>query len=310
MHLCYIDESGTPDIPGNTSHFVLAGLSIPINRWKYCDRVIETVKRNYDLENIEIHVGWILRRYQEQSRIPNFNDLTRPQRIAQVRQSRTAELLRLQRAANSKQYQQTKKNYAKTQDYAHLTYQESREFIREIAELISRWNFARLFGECIDKIHFDPSRTSQTISEQAFEQVISRFEHYLQNIGRNDPRCCGLLIHDSNPTVARKHTDMMKKFHQTGTMWTTVSKIIETPLFVDSQLTSMVQIADLCSYVLRRYLEVGERELFDLIFQRADTRAKTRVGVRHFSGPGCTCEICSQHRNILSQDTSATESSV
>ena len=24
MYLCYIDESGTPELPGNSSHFVLA----------------------------------------------------------------------------------------------------------------------------------------------------------------------------------------------------------------------------------------------------------------------------------------------
>jgi len=307
MYLCYIDESGTPDIPGNTSHFVLAGLSIPIARWKYCDRALEVVKLRYGLSNTEIHVGWLLRKYLEQSRISNFNSLNWDQRRVQVRQIRTAELLRLQRTANSKQYKQTKKNYAKTQDYAHLTYQERRDFIREVAELISRWNFARLFAECVDKIHFDPSRTAQTINEQTFEQIVSRFEHYLQNISRNDPKCCGLLIHDNNPTVARKYTDMMRKFHQTGTMWTTVRKIIETPLFVDSQLTSMVQIADLCAYALRRYLENSERELFDLIFQRADRRFRTRVGVRHFTGSSCTCEICSQHRVTLPQDTPATE---
>ena len=43
MYLCYIDESGTPDIPGNTSHYVLAGLSVPISYWKSCDKEIESV---------------------------------------------------------------------------------------------------------------------------------------------------------------------------------------------------------------------------------------------------------------------------
>jgi hypothetical protein len=33
MYLCYIDESGTPESSGNTSHFVLAGISIPIWHW-------------------------------------------------------------------------------------------------------------------------------------------------------------------------------------------------------------------------------------------------------------------------------------
>lgn len=244
MHLCYIDESGTPDIPGNTSHYILAGLSIPISRWKFCDKAIETIKRKYDLGHTEIHVGWILRRYLEQSKIPNFDQLTRAQRKAQVIQKRTAELLRLQRS-NISQYRQTKKNYAQTLDYVHLTHQERLAFIHEVAEVVSRWRFARLFAECIDKTYFDPSRHNYTVDEQAFEQLVSRFEHYLQNIGRRDPTCFGLLIHDNNETVAKKHTNIMKKFHETGTMWTTVKKIIETPLFVNSQLTSMVQIADL-----------------------------------------------------------------
>ncbi len=34
MHLCYIDESGTPDVPGNTSHYVLAGLYVADEDWK------------------------------------------------------------------------------------------------------------------------------------------------------------------------------------------------------------------------------------------------------------------------------------
>jgi len=34
MNLCYMDESGTPDIPGNSSHFILVGFSIPITYWK------------------------------------------------------------------------------------------------------------------------------------------------------------------------------------------------------------------------------------------------------------------------------------
>jgi len=307
MHLCYIDESGTPNIPGNTSHFMLAGLSIPVTKWKYCDRAIENVRQRYELSNNEIHVGWILRKYPEQRRIPNFDDLDRNQRRTQVTQIRIAELLRLQRTGNSKLYRQTKKTFKETQSYIHLTYQERTDFIKEVAEVVSRWSFARLFAECIDKIHFNPSRTSQSINEQAFEQIVSRFEHYLRNIGRSNPNCCGLLIHDNNETVARKYTEMMKKFHQTGTMWTRVYKIIETPLFVDSQLTSMVQIADLCAYALRRYLENNDQELFRLIFQRADRRYRVRVGVRHFSVSSCTCEICSQHRITLPQDTAISE---
>jgi hypothetical protein len=106
----------------------------------------------------------------------------------------------------------------------------------------------------------------------------------------------GLLIHDNNKTVAHRHTELMKRFHSSGTLWTQVKYIIETPLFVDSQLTSMVQIADLCSYALRRYLENNEEELFDLVFKRADRKDGVTVGVRHFSEKSCACKICEAHR--------------
>lgn len=296
MYLLYIDESGTSDIPGNTSHFVLAGLSVPIWHWKDCDREIFAIKRKYLLENQEIHTAWILRNYIEQSRIPNFSSLESSKRRYEVEKKRKSELIRLQRSGNSRQYRQTKKNYKKTSGYVHLTRIERKQLIAEIASCVSNWGFARLFAECIDKIHFDPSRCLQDIDSQAFEQIVSRFEKYLENIGGYQAGCFGLLIHDNNETVARKHTKLMKSFYRKGTLWTTVKNIIETPLFVDSELTSLVQIADLCSYSLRRYLENGESELFNHIFNRADRKGEIVVGVRHFTDPSCSCAICQHHR--------------
>lgn len=297
MYLCYIDESGTPDIPGNTSHYILAGVSIPVQYWKDCDKDIETIKQRYKLSDKEIHVAWIMRSYLEQNRIADFEKLDYQQRRYQVNALRNSELLRLQRSGKPSLYKQTRKNYQKTNDYIHLTYDERKNLIRDIASAIANWGFARLFAECINKIHFDPSRTPNTIDEQAFEQVVSRFEQYLQVIGVNIPqKNFGLLIHDNNETVAKKHTLLMKKFHEGGTLWTNLKNIIETPLFVNSELTGMVQVADLCAYALRRYLENGESELFDLVFQRADRKGAMVVGVRHFTDNSCTCKICIAHR--------------
>lgn len=301
MYFCYLDESGTPDIPGNTSHYVLSGVSIPAENWKYCDKDIENIKNKYELGDEEIHVAWLLRSYPEQNKITNFSSLTYLQRKSQVNSFRNAELLRLQRINKPKQYSQTKKNYKKTEKYIHLTQIERREFIFEVAKKISSWKYARLFAECVDKVHFDPNRSLSTIDEQSFEQVVSRFEQYLQFVTQSDKgKVFGLLVHDNNETVAKKHTILMKKFHKQGTLWTNLKLIIETPFFVNSELTGMIQIADLCSYALRRYLENGESELFDLIFQRAarksDNYSSLIVGVRHFTKMSCNCKICSSHR--------------
>jgi leucyl aminopeptidase len=297
MYLCYVDESGTPDLPGNTSHHILAGVSIPVQYWRDCDRDIETIKVKYGLGDQEIHVAWLLRSYPEQHKIPNFATLDYAQRKYQVTAFRHQELLRLQRAKKPALYQQTRKNYKKTENYLHLTQLERQNLIRDLANTLASWGFARLFAECINKIHFDPARSLKTIDEQAFEQIISRFEQYLQVTGlNNSQKNFGLLIHDNNETVAKKHTVLMKKFHKAGTLWTNLNNIIETPLFVDSELTGMVQIADLCAYALRRYLENNETELFDLIFKRADRKGEVVVGVRHFTHQTCACKICSAHR--------------
>ena len=233
----------------------------------------------------------------EQSRIVGFDTLNRDQRRAEVNKARIAHLLQLQKQNSRRTYRQTKKNYSQTDSYIHLTLAERQRLIDEVADCVSGWGFARLFAECIDKVHFNPQIARLSLDEQAFEQIISRFERYLQNIdGANGRGNYGLIVHDNNETVARKHTRMMRTFHQKGTLWIDIQKIIETPLFVDSKLTSMVQIADLCSYSLRRYLENGESDLFHRIYTRADRHLDRTVGVRHFTHENCPCDICRDHR--------------
>jgi hypothetical protein len=127
--------------------------------------------------------------------------------------------------------------------------------------------------------------------------VVSRFEHFLSNIDSGqDHRTHGLIVHDNNETIARKHTKLMMRFHAQGTLWTNIEHIIETPLFVDSSLTRMVQVADLCSYAIRRYLENGETNLFERVFRRADRVGSRVVGTRHFTDQSCTCDICQAHK--------------
>lgn len=109
-------------------------------------------------------------------------------------------------------------------------------------------------------------------------------------------RVYGALIHDNNETVSKRHTELMKRFHRYGTLWTKIEKIIETPLFVNSELTSMVQLADLCSYALRRYIEKGERDLIDRIKPRFDRKNGKIVGVRHFTDDNCACLLCEDDR--------------
>jgi hypothetical protein len=311
LFLCYIDESGTPDIPGNTSHYILAGLSIPIGQWRSADRAISAILEKWGLAGQELHSAWLLRSYLEQSAIPEFESLPWDQRRALVRRERARRMLALRKTKQPKPYRQQRKNFAKTEAYIHLTRAERDSVALEIADCISGWMDVRLFADCIDKLHFDPTLVNRPVDEQAFEHVVSSFERYLTGIDGpgNPPKSYGLMVHDNNETVAKKHTELMRRFHQQGTLLNPVERIIETPLFVDSRLTSMVQIADLCGYALRRYLENQESELFSRIFARADRAQGTVVGVRHFAPVSCGCEICRNQRplNLLAQSDQGKE---
>lgn len=109
MHLCYIDESGTSNISGNTSHFILVGIAIPVWHWRDSDREIQNVKTKYNLHTAEIHTAWLLRKYLEQTQIPYFDSLDYHQRRHEVGKIRKSELYRLQKSNNPKQYKQTRK---------------------------------------------------------------------------------------------------------------------------------------------------------------------------------------------------------
>ena len=259
---------------------------------------MSAVLAKYGLVEAEFHTAWVLRKYFEQSKISGFEGMTYAQRRVAVGKERTAQLIALQRSQSSKAYRQAKKNYKHTEPYIHLSYAERVQLARDVADKIASWDFARIFAECIDKVYFDPS-SKRSISEQALEQVASRFDYYLNHIPKTGgQKNLGLLIHDNNQTVAEKHTKLVREFHRDGTLWRDATNIIDTPLFVDSSLTRMVQVADLCSYAFRRYVENGERDLFERIYVRAD-RMKAGgnvVGVRHFAERTiCKCIICETH---------------
>ena len=147
VYFCYIDESGTPQIPGNTSHYVLCGLSIPVKYWKRCDKQINKIKAKYGLAGAEIHTGWIKRTYLEQSKIAGFEKLSYAARRSAVISARTAEIYRVKNQHNPKALKQLKKNFENTDSYIHLTYQERMDFLREVADAIGGWSFARIFAD-------------------------------------------------------------------------------------------------------------------------------------------------------------------
>lgn len=140
-----------------------------------------------------------------------------------------------------------------------------------------------------------PGAGDELVMDYAFEQVVTRFHTFLARAGID----LGILVQDRNDTAAARLTVLARKYHAKGTRYSGVSRLVETPLFVDSQLTSMVQLADLAAYAVRRFFENGETDLFERIYPRFDATGGRVVGVRHFTGKQpCNCRVCQDHGRI------------
>lgn len=210
MYICYLDESGTIEAGDSSRHFVLVGLAILAPAWKNKDAQIDVIKKRYGLEDQEIHTAWMLREYSEQNYIPDFSTQDYATRRRLVIAQRTQNLAKPRK---KKQQASLTLNYRKTAAYIHLTKAERRRCVEELADLIGSWADARLFAEAQKKAAL-PGGAGDF--EEAFEQVVTRFNTCLKNIGGIH----GLLIQDNNETVADRLTKQMRKFHRDGTTLT------------------------------------------------------------------------------------------
>lgn len=290
MYICYLDESGNVERKGTTPYFVLLGLAIPASTWKAKDREVQGVLNRHNLYG-EIHTAWMMRRYPEQERLKGFGQLPPDERREATLRERKADLAKASMRGR-KAVKTLARNYRKTDPYIHLTHQERMDAVRAVADTIGGWGDATLFADAQHKDAHDTSAPDERILDHAFEQVVTRYHHWL---GRLDADV-GIIVQDRNDTAAKRLTALARRFHRGGTAYSTIDRIVETPLFVDSQLTLMVQMADLCAYAVRRFFENGEEDLFDKVYPRFDRLNGTLVGLRHYTGrQPCDCRVCVDH---------------
>ncbi|MEN6369989.1 MAG: DUF3800 domain-containing protein [Thermotogota bacterium] len=289
MYILYMDESGVEELTAGTSHFVLLGLVIPADQWKQLDLALGNLKARFELRDAEIHAAWMHRRYSEQESIDGFDALSYDARraVAEAAVRRRAGIIGVQ--GSKKKIEAYRRESRAIRPYLHLTRIERLRCLQALAQELSLQPDVRILADAISKPDYGV-RTS-TPYEMAFEQVLTRFQAFLTY--KHD---MGIVVHDNNSTAAPRLTRLTRKFHQVGTLYRRITNIVETPLFVDSSLTSMIQIADLCAFALRRLIENGEETLWDVVEARVDRIGGTRVGVRHFTGQrACGCRICIAH---------------
>lgn len=132
----------------------------------------------------------------------------------------------------------------------------------------------RIFACVVNKAKVAPSDPV----EVAFEQIASRFDHYLGRLHKvNDPQR-GIIIFDKC-TYEVTLQGLATNFRTLGHRWGVLRNLSEVPLFLDSRASRIIQLADLIAYAIFRYYERGDKQFYSIIQDRFDSDGGSRHGL-------------------------------
>jgi len=182
--------------------------------------------------------------------------------------------------------------------WRHMERDEAQGVIKAVLRVVREsYDTARLFACAVHKASF-PDRDPV---ELAFEDLCSRFDRYLFRLRGQGDRQRGLVILDesAHETTLQR---MARDFRTLGTRWGVLRNLAETPLFVDSRASRLVQVADHIAHAVFRRYNAGDTQYFDIIAQKFDSCDGIVHGLAHKQqyDPSCMCIGCMSRR--MAQD--------
>lgn len=175
-----------------------------------------------------------------------------------------------------------------------MSRQEAQGVIKAVLEVLRKsYDSARAFACAVHKDSF-PGRDPM---ELAFEDICSRFDIYLSRLRGDGDRQRGLLILDesAHETTLQR---MAREFRTLGTRWGVIRNFADTPLFVDSKASSVVQVADHVAYAVFRRYNASDAQYFDVLAPKFDAAEGIVHGLAHkqLNDPNCMCIACLSRR--------------
>jgi hypothetical protein len=133
--------------------------------------------------------------------------------------------------------------------------------------------------------------------EIAFEDLCSRFDLFLNRLKLSGDRQRGLIILDesSYETSLQK---LARDFRVLGTRFGVIRNLADTPVFIDSKASRLVQLADHIAYSVFRRYEASDTSYFDIIAHRFDSVDGRLHGLCHrqTNNLSCMCPACMSRR--------------
>ena len=310
MYLLYVDASGTPQLSDTSSnHYVLTGIAVHEGTWFALEKRLSGLKKRYCFpgEDFELHAMDFNTVISEQNEIAGFEAMNHSDRRRRVNKLRADKLRDLARDGRLPKLRKLKREFEQTSPFVHLTRQERSDLYRDSVDLIAEHQGLTIFVEAIDKRHESIANLSIDPVTQAFEQVITRFDAFLERrkkwreLSRTKSvgPSTGLIVIDQDKATEKSVRDQFDTIRVSGHRWGHLRNVVDAPFFVSSARCSGLQVVDICAYAIRRYLDKGaisgshEESHFKKIHALSDRGGGRLHGFRHFVRRGsCSCLVC------------------
>lgn len=175
-----------------------------------------------------------------------------------------------------------------------LSVDEARGLLKSILQVAeSSYGTARLFACAIHKKSF-PGKDPVAL---AFEDLCQRFDYFLSRLRQQGDQQRGMIILDKT-TRETSLQQLSREFRKVGTRWGSLKNIADTPFFVDSRASRLVQLADHVAYAVFRRYNTGDAQYMDIVASRFDEADGVYHGLshKHADRLTCTCHGCLSRR--------------
>jgi len=178
----------------------------------------------------------------------------------------------------------------RTPPWNKFSQDEARGIIKSILKILANSSNSTYAFAC--SVH--KSSYSEDGLYLAFEDLCQRFDTYLKKINIEGDNQRGLLILDdsSHETILQ---ELAQNFRKTGTQWgKNVRYLADTPFFVNSKASRIIQLADHIAYAVFRRYNTGDTQYFDIIAHKFYQQDGIIHGLahKHKTNQPCMCLAC------------------